>query len=485
MSATIKITPSPGATEYRVTYGPTDPPAEGSTVIPAGSMIPMDDKLVADVPGIQPGHFVQVEAGNAYGYSAPIQGQALIAVALTSPEEAAVLKEEETVVIQGTSTGGLVDLEFTIDNEIWLPIAEDVDASTGTFSYEWTAVPLAIAIRAKTEGVADTVSVTTVPQSSPVITFVSVPDATVGQDYTVEVSITDADGDLIPPLAADATLNGVAADSVSNVGDVYSFTWLAASLPEVGTGYVLAVVADDEGNRHASESTMVDVVAEPASSLLDGLTHWWDLDEESGTRYDSHGTKHLTDRNTVGSVVVGSGRAASFVAANDEQLYADGINNPTTAVGLAMVVRFRLPESGGGGDLFKPNSIAWNSLTVDATGTVSFDSRHATYDWGVTLTAATTNGAWHTAVGMIAADGTAYLYVDGVLAGSVASRRNTSDVSDLKNRRLGIGNFENGFGSGGTPLQGDIDFVGYWHERALTEEEIIALESVNSYADLA
>src|SRR5690554_3221865 len=181
-------------------------------------MIPMDDKLVADVPGIQPGHFVQVEAGNAYGYSSPIQGQALIAVALTSPEEAAVLKEEETVVIQGTSTGASVDIEFTTDGETWTPIATGVSAATGTFSYEWTVIPLAIAIRATCGGLYSTVNITTVPQSSPVITFISTPDATVGQDYTAEVSITDADGDLIAPLAADATLNGVAADSVSNVG---------------------------------------------------------------------------------------------------------------------------------------------------------------------------------------------------------------------------------------------------------------------------
>lgn len=36
-------------------------------------------------------------------------------------------------------------------------------------------------------------------------------------------------------------------------------------------------------------------------SLLDGLVSYWKLDEVSGTRFDSWGTNHLTDVNSVGS----------------------------------------------------------------------------------------------------------------------------------------------------------------------------------------
>lgn len=36
-------------------------------------------------------------------------------------------------------------------------------------------------------------------------------------------------------------------------------------------------------------------------ALTDNLISWWSLDEASGTRYDSHGTNHLTDNNTVSS----------------------------------------------------------------------------------------------------------------------------------------------------------------------------------------
>lgn len=55
-----------------------------------------------------------------------------------------------------------------------------------------------------------------------------------------------------------------------------------------------------------------------------GLVSFWNLDEQSGVRYDSHGTNHLTDNNTVGSVINAGaamdGAAASFVAANSEIL---------------------------------------------------------------------------------------------------------------------------------------------------------------------
>jgi hypothetical protein len=37
-------------------------------------------------------------------------------------------------------------------------------------------------------------------------------------------------------------------------------------------------------------------------ALTDSLISYWKMDETSGTRYDSHGTNHLTDNNSVGSL---------------------------------------------------------------------------------------------------------------------------------------------------------------------------------------
>jgi hypothetical protein len=55
--------------------------------------------------------------------------------------------------------------------------------------------------------------------------------------------------------------------------------------------------------------------------ITQGLVSCWEMDEESGTRYDAYGANHLTDNNTVGFVGTGKiGKASSFVAANSEYL---------------------------------------------------------------------------------------------------------------------------------------------------------------------
>lgn len=56
------------------------------------------------------------------------------------------------------------------------------------------------------------------------------------------------------------------------------------------------------------------------STLLVGIFAHWPLDEESGTRYDTVDSNHLTDNNTVGFASGKIGNAASFVASNGESL---------------------------------------------------------------------------------------------------------------------------------------------------------------------
>lgn len=63
--------------------------------------------------------------------------------------------------------------------------------------------------------------------------------------------------------------------------------------------------------------------ADLSDNLKTNLTSYWDLDEVSGNRADSHGSNTLTDNNTVTSVNSGpSGTVASFVNANNESLQA-------------------------------------------------------------------------------------------------------------------------------------------------------------------
>jgi hypothetical protein len=51
-----------------------------------------------------------------------------------------------------------------------------------------------------------------------------------------------------------------------------------------------------------------------------GLVAFWELEEASGQRNDTHGTNHLTDNNTVTQAAGKVGNAAQFTAANNESL---------------------------------------------------------------------------------------------------------------------------------------------------------------------
>ena len=91
--------------------------------------------------------------------------------------------------------------------------------------------------------------------------------------------------------------------------------------------------------------------AELTDGLKTGLVSWWELDEVSGVRYDSHGTNHLTDNNTVGSVINAGaamdGAAASFVAANSESLSNAAVAIDPSAWTFAHWVK--MPSGGGNG----------------------------------------------------------------------------------------------------------------------------------------
>jgi Concanavalin A-like lectin/glucanases superfamily len=62
--------------------------------------------------------------------------------------------------------------------------------------------------------------------------------------------------------------------------------------------------------------------ARGSNPYLDSLVAYWKLDEASGTRFDSHGTNHLADINTVAQAAGRVGNAALFTPANNEALRA-------------------------------------------------------------------------------------------------------------------------------------------------------------------
>lgn len=87
------------------------------------------------------------------------------------------------------------------------------------------------------------------------------------------------------------------------------------------------------------------------SPLLTNLTSYWKLDESSGTRFDSHGTNHLSDINTVGSGAGKIGNAAVFAPASSERLQVTAANlalNSVDGTTVSAWVKFNaLPGAGG------------------------------------------------------------------------------------------------------------------------------------------
>jgi len=99
-------------------------------------------------------------------------------------------------------------------------------------------------------------------------------------------------------------------------------------------------------------------------TLAVGLSHFWKLDEASGTRADLIGGITLADGNTVGSAAKGVGApiglpdtVAHFVAANNENLSHADFLGPDATFSAAVWVKpvaavlYTFIDSGGDGDL--------------------------------------------------------------------------------------------------------------------------------------
>jgi len=104
-----------------------------------------------------------------------------------------------------------------------------------------------------------------------------------------------------------------------------------------------------------------------------GLVSYWNLDEASGNRSDSHGTNHLTDNNTVTSADnthPGFGKAASFVAANSE--YLSLASQSVITSGQARTVAFWLNRTATAGandtHFLIGNSVGDGSRLIDIVG---------------------------------------------------------------------------------------------------------------------
>lgn len=133
-----------------------------------------------------------------------------------------------------------------------------------------------------------------------------------------------------------------------------------------------------------------------ASSLLSGLTHYWKLDEVSGSRLDTVGILNMSVGGTVGYEPGLLGNAATFAGASNRLEYTGQLSIPSTGVTIWGWVKFaattgRCPILGHG-----VSSINW-SLRKETTNDWRLeikDNDNTNYTTAVN-TATTTVDVWH------------------------------------------------------------------------------------------
>lgn len=223
-------------------------------------------------------------------------------------------------------------------------------------------------------------------------------------------------------------------------------------------------------------------------ALRDSMVSWWELNETSGTRNDSHGTNHLTDNNTVLYATGVQGNGADFEDANSEYLnIADGSQSGLDLTGdrsFSLWVKPETTPTGGAGMAFfykwAASQQQYGMIYVDVAGTKKIrfigyqtcGGSNINYDF--TTGALSTSAMTHVvlrfdAVGHASGDGTAELWINGVSQGTVTSAsftggQNCTGTFSLSSLGSGIQWYWDGI----------MDEVGVW-SKWLSDAEISEL----------
>lgn len=222
------------------------------------------------------------------------------------------------------------------------------------------------------------------------------------------------------------------------------------------------------------------------STLPTGLKAFWEMEETSGTRTDSHGTNNLTDNNTV---TTGTGKmgtySAKFTRANSESLsIADNADvNPTSDVSFSCWVKFTTTTSGQIRCFFGKDGGAttrgYAAWFINSAGThklVFFVSQNGSTgeELQVTLGSTLSTGIWYHVCGVWdASTSTVEFYVDGVSVGTATGTRTAIHDNAAA---FYVGRFGN---YSGDYTDAELDDLGLWH-KTLTSSEVTDLYSSGS-----
>jgi hypothetical protein len=220
------------------------------------------------------------------------------------------------------------------------------------------------------------------------------------------------------------------------------------------------------------------------ATLSTSLVSYWELEEASGTRVDSHGSNDLTDNNTVGTATGIIGNGADFEASNSESL---SITNAAQS-GLGVTGNFSISlwlkfESAPSFDTNR--WIITKSLKTSPTGgywltyrqyPLNNDNFEFRFYNSTNSTSAYTNdlglstGVWyHIVLTATVASSTFKFYLNGVeIQVNYAVQSATSVSTNSEGFRMGASTTPDEF------FDGIIDETAFW-SKALTVAEVRAL----------
>jgi len=206
------------------------------------------------------------------------------------------------------------------------------------------------------------------------------------------------------------------------------------------------------------------------SSLATDLVSYWELEEASGTRVDSHGSNDLADVNTVASATGIQGEGADFVPSNSERLSRNSVSDLYTSGNWSTSLWFK-PGTASAGQCLISYSDSGDSATflhlfiLSSKLYVRRQFASGSLQW-VDVTGSTTlsNGTWYHIVVTFDTTDRMRIYLNSSQDG-FNSNTTGNPVSLTRKFDIGMRNRPADFFTDGV-----IDEVGWWHKALSTSE---------------
>lgn len=226
-------------------------------------------------------------------------------------------------------------------------------------------------------------------------------------------------------------------------------------------------------------------------ALTDNLVSYWELEESSGTRVDSHGSNDLTDNNTVLSLTGVQGNAADFEHDSSETLSTStaGTLNITGDISFSLWIKQEtatatIGQAGFFSCFGTTTATRKFILAMTTGGQIRFDVRNsAGGSDNFQFTHSENIGTWeHIVITWQASSKECKFYLDGSQSGSTQTGTNVAAINSVTSYNYVMGGIRTNLDY----WDGGIDEFGIW-DKVLTSTEVSDLYNSGSglsYADI-